>query len=351
MSLCRRGRIWHYDFWHHGQRRRGSTEQTGLSAARKVEALLMLRAREHKALIRSNRVPILSEFAIRFLQWVKTSNLEPNTKRYYEYGWRMLTQTKITGTRLDQVTTDMAETLRFPGSASNGNVALRTLRRMLKKAVDWEVIQFSPRIKLLKEHGREILIDPPTEAKLLAAAKQPLRDVIVIMQDTGMRPQDVFRLRWEHINWWKRMIFIPYGKTKNSRRYVPLSTRVCQTLELRGKAATGWVFPSRLSKSGHITNVAKQWIAARQAAGLDVALKLYCCRHTFATDALERTGNLAALMKTLGHADAGTAMRYQHPGLEQIQKAVEERNREHAELLARSEESPHKSPHNDSWVQ
>jgi integrase len=210
-------------------------------------------------------------------------------------------------------------------------------------------IQLSPRIKLLKEHGREILIDPQTEATLLAAANQPLRDVIVIVQDTGMRPQDVFRLRWEHVNWFKQAIFIPYGKTKNSRRDVPLSDRIKRALKARGAGAAGWVFPSRHSQSGHITNVAKQWIAARQAAGLDESVKLYCCRHTFATDALERTGNLAALMKTLGHADAQTAMRYQHPGLEQIRKAVEERNREHAQMLSR--ESPHKSPHTPEWMQ
>jgi hypothetical protein len=40
-------------------------------------------------------------------------------------------------------------------------------------------------------------------------------------------------------------------------------------------------------------------------------------------------------MKTPGHPDAATAMRYQHPGLEQIRKAAEERNREQAEMLAR----------------
>jgi len=55
----------------------------------------------------------------------------------------------------------------------------------------------------LREQGREIIIGPQVEARLLAAAKQPLRDVIVIMQDTGMRPQDVFQLRWEHVNWQK----------------------------------------------------------------------------------------------------------------------------------------------------
>ncbi len=79
-------------------------------------------------------------------------------------------------------------------------------------------------------------------------------------------------------------------------------------------------------------------------------MKLYCCRHTFATDVLEPTGNLAALMKVLGHADAQTAMKYQHPGLEQIRKAVEERNRGNAAITAATD-SPHKSPHTAEWVQ
>jgi integrase len=182
----------------------------------------------------------------------------------------------------------------------------------------------------------------------LAAAKQALRDVILLMQDTSMRPQDAFRMRWEHINWLKGAIFIPFGKSKNSRRYVPMSERVMLALRARTRSSE-WVFPSKQSESGHITNVAKQWLDARKKAGLDESIKLYSCRHTFATDTLERTRNLAALMKTLGHADAQTAMRYQHPGLEQIRKAVEERNRGHAEILSR--ESPHKSPHSDSWVQ
>jgi integrase len=206
-----------------------------------------------------------------------------------------------------------------------------------------------PQIKLLKERGRDILIDPMTEAKLLSVAPQPLHDVILIMQDTGMRPQDVFRMRWEHLNWFKRVLFIPYGKTKNARRCVPLSERVIKALQLRGASANGWVFPSSLARSGHISNVANQWRWTRKALGLDPAVKLYCCRHTFATDALERTGNLAALMKELGHGDAQTTMKYQHPGLEEIRLAVDERNREHAELVL--SESPHKSPHSPERVQ
>jgi site-specific recombinase XerD len=111
------------------------------------------------------------------------------------------------------------------------------------------------------------------------------------------------------------------------------------------------VFRSSRSKTGHLTTVANQWRKARQGAGLDPDVKLYCCRHTFATDVLERTGNLAAVMKVLGHADAQTAMKYQHPGLEQIRKALEERNLEHAVITASSVEGPHKSPHSGESVQ
>jgi integrase len=350
MALCRRGAVWHYDFWLQGRRYRGSTHETSRARAFKVQALLVLEARNKRSLFWFTKVPVVSEFSRQFFEWVEASRLAAKSKQYYRYGWKMLQKTPIPGMHLDEITRDTAEVLRFAGSPANGNAALRTLRRMLGKATDWGMLQAPPRIKLLKEEGREIIIEPQVEAKLLSAARQPLRDVIVIMQDTGMRPQDVFRLRWEHVNRQKGIIFIPYGKTKNSRRYVPMSGRVMDALLARRKGLSEWVFPSPRSKTEHLTTVANQWRQARKIVGLDPAVKLYCCRHTFATDVLQRTGNLAAVMKVLGHADAQTAMRYQHPGIEQIRKAVEARNREHAASLPVPGGGPHKSPHRREWV-
>jgi len=51
----------------------------------------------------------------------------------------------------------------------------------------------------MKEVGREITIDPATEARLLAVARQPMKDVLIIIQDTGMRPDEIFRIRIENI--------------------------------------------------------------------------------------------------------------------------------------------------------
>jgi integrase len=198
---------------------------------------------------------------------------------------------------------------------------------MLGKSAEWGLVRSAPRIKLLKEYGRSVLIDAETENKLLTATEQPLRDVLLIMMDTGMRPQEVFRMRWEHINWAVRTIFIPFGKTRNSRRYIPISQRVLGVLLQRRAGETeGWVFPSKRSRSGHIVTVQKQFLAARKQAEVHPSVVLYCARHSFATHALAATGNLAAVMKALGHADARTAMLYQHPGIEEIRRAVDTRN-------------------------
>ena len=71
-----------------------------------------------------------------------------------------------------------------------------------------------PRVKLMKKVGRELTIDPDTGAKLLAVAKQPMKDVLMMIQDTGMRPEEVVRIRIENIDWRRRLIFNPNGKTK-----------------------------------------------------------------------------------------------------------------------------------------
>jgi integrase len=163
---------------------------------------------------------------------------------------------------------------------------------------------------------------------LLSVAKQPLYDVLLIIQDAGMRPEEVFRMRWENILWNRNVIFIPFGKSRlGSRRFVPLSSRVRQRLELRRSAGNSdWVFPSQRSRSGHIVSVAKQFEQARRDADLPVTLVLYCARHTFATDLLAQTGNLALVRDVLGHRDIKTTEKYLHPASTQLAEIIDLRN-------------------------
>ena len=324
MALYKRGGVWHYDFAMDGRRYRGTTKESVSSRARMIEAKLMNEAKQRKLTVQ-RRTLTLAEFSKRFLKWVETSHLEAQSQKYYQSGWRMLSQTPLSGVRLAHITTDEAAALRFKHSAANANRALRTLRRMLGKAAEWGVIAAPPRIKLEKEEGRSAIIDSKAEAKLLEAATQPLRDVLTIILDSGMRPGEVFRMRWEDISWDRGTIFIPRGKTPRSRRYLPMSDRVKTALSLRRKdQSEGWVFPSD-SETGHVTTVAKAFEETRTAAKLPREIKLYSARHTFATKVLGASGDLALVMRALGHTNAQTAMIYQHPSLETVRAIVNER--------------------------
>jgi integrase len=98
----------------------------------------------------------------------------------------------------------------------------------------------------------------------------------------------------------------------------------------RSKPRLGFPSPKKYSRTGHfsLSTVEHQFVDARCKAGLPEALVLYCARHTYATDTLARTGNMAAVMDALGHANVQTTMIYQHQGLDQIRSAINLRNKE-----------------------
>jgi hypothetical protein len=49
----------------------------------------------------------------------------------------------------------------------------------------------------------------------------------------------------------------------------------------------------------------------------------------FGTTVYEATGNLAMVMKVIRHTDVRTSMRYQHPILDPVRKAIDQRNSRH----------------------
>ena len=325
-------RFYWYDFKLRGKRYRRSTKETNKKRAPKIAALRLSQAMGGTGPL-DRKAPSLQEFSIRFLSWVESTILAAKSKAYYCNGWRLLSMTKIVGMRLDHITKDDVEALSFSGSASNANCALRTLRRMLHKAEEWNLIGRVPKFKLLREHGRSLRLDEDAEQKLLVAAKacnwtpgtfELFRDIIILARDTGMRNQrELYRIRMENLDWNNRIIFVPDSKTADGRRIVPMSDRVCEVLRTRaGGRSEGWLFPSKRSKGGHLTDMGRPFRAARAKAGLPEDLVLCCSRHDYGTRVLTNTRNLAAVMKTMGHKDVRAAMQYQRPELEMVRAAL-----------------------------
>jgi integrase len=301
----KKSKFYWYDFTVGGRRYRGSTKESNRNRAGSIAAIKLAQVMEGKDPL-PRKAPGLVEFAERFLEWVKGAKLESKSKTYYRDGWRLLAATPLAGMRLDQITAEDVDRINFAGAAANTNCALRTLRRMLHKAEEWKLVRSAAKIKLQPRQ------------KLL------FRDIVMLMRDTGMRNErELYRVRIENINWNDKIIFVPDSKTPDGRRMVPMSDRVISLLRARcGARREGWVFPSKRSRSGHLTTVARRFREARTKAGLPEALVLYCGRHDYGTRVMKETGNLAAVMKTMGHKDAKTAMQYQHPELEIVRAAL-----------------------------
>jgi integrase len=310
--------FWWFDFYFEGKRYRGSTGEKSKAAAGTVAAAALTRLTEGSSITkRSHRAPILREFSKRFLAWAENSStLKPNTRRYYIYGWRLLSLSVLASMPIDQITAETIDVIKFRRpiidrknrqntgvmvdcSRAYTNQALRTLKAMLGKAREWKVLRERISFTIPEAPGRDILIDDAAETAIeRELRKSPTRSnvryrawlVTMVMQDTGMRPSEVFEMRLENLRWAERRIWIPSGKTAKSRRFVGMTERMHELLSgwCRGNEGPGWIFPSR-SKSGHLMSISGSFQGARERAGLDVRIVPYSARHTYATYAVRAT--------------------------------------------------------------
>ena len=233
--------------------------------------------------------------------------------------------------KLDGITSehaaDYAAHLQSKGwKPSSVNSSLRVLRRALRIAVEWGLVPAAPKIKLLRgEHHRERVVLQEEDARYLGAAGELMADIATVLIDTGMRPEENSRLRWESIGWSDGQfgtLQVTHGKTAAARRMLPLSPRVRALLERRWEAAKtpseGWVW-SAATASGHIepSTVKKQHQRALRLSGVRPFV-LYALRHTFLTRLGGAGCDAWTLARIAGHSSIAMSARYVHPSQDAV---------------------------------
>jgi len=97
------------------------------------------------------------------------------------------------------------------------------LRRMLRLAQEWKLLDRVPRIHLLRgERQRDFVLSHRGETEYLNAAPQPLKDVAILILETGVRPGEAANLQWSDVYLQPAVhaelgyIAIRKGKSKNT---------------------------------------------------------------------------------------------------------------------------------------
>lgn len=339
MGLYRRGKIWWFSFEFEGRKIQESTKMRSKDRARDVEAKRRTDLIERRAgFSKTKLAPKFEEYVPKFLAWSKLHH-KPKTWELHNTNCDTLLRF-FRGCWLDEITRDMVEDFKLARSgeerrnAKDGSIvspatvnrALTTLKKLFYHAegCDYGIASPMRRFELLKEDdGRTRVVKFEEEIGYLATASQPLKDIAQVILDTGMRPDEVFRIRVENLDFAGRTIFIPSGKTKAARRKVTMTADVLELLKKRAtKAKGGFIFPSKSDSEQQIGSVRKAHDAAVEKAGIKEHFRLYDLRHTFATRAVTAGVDLPTLGAILGHTTVQMTMRYVHPAEEQKRVAV-----------------------------
>jgi integrase len=149
----------------------------------------------------------------------------------------------------------------------------------------------------------------------LASASKTLRDIATLMVETGMRPEEVCRIRRDNLQLDSKApcVQIPYGKTKAARRRVPLNDAAAAILKTRLEAAKGeCLFPHRKDKDEPMLKVNNAHTTALKKSKVPY-FRLYDLRHTWATRAVQNGMDLSTVAAILGHSKLNMVTRYAHP--------------------------------------
>jgi integrase len=341
MSIYKRGKFYWYKFTFNGEAIRESTRQTNQHTARDMESAHRTSLAKGEVGIREKKtVMTLAEFCDdRFEPWAKATFGKSSPKTwldFYRVGMRAIRNYRsLASLRLNEITSERAaEFAAYRQSqglqVSTVNSSLRVLRRMLRLAVEWGELQAAPTIKRLPgERHREHVVSYDEEARYLSAGSELLASISTVLIDTGMRPEECYRLRWESITWVNGRngtLLVTHGKTAAARRMLPMTPRVRAILESRwerrGRPLEGWVWPAQ-TLSGHVepSSLKKQHKKALRLAGIRPFV-LYSLRHTFLTRLGESGCDAWTLARIAGHSSVAISSRYVHPSEDAVLSAM-----------------------------
>ena len=348
MSIYKRedSEYYWFKFMFKGRLYQRPTKVRNKRTAESIEAAFRTQLAKGEVSIQDQKpAPALRDFAQSFIDFVETRHAnKPETVRFYSNRLkRLLEWEPLRDARLDCIDEALIQRYVVKRRKDVGvvgvNRELATLRRILHVASDWKLVRTVPKVRLLPgEKSRDFVLDHQTERAYLAACPPLLRDVAVVLLDSGLRLGEALALDWADVHlepvgsarygW----IQVKDGKSKNAKRNVPLLERVASLLAEKKKTATSpWVFPGDSPDRPVLgTSLAHMHEKVRRpGSGKDRPhifppdFVLHSLRHTALTRLGEAGADAFTIMKLAGHSSVTVSQRYVHPTGETVELAFD----------------------------
>ena len=214
-------------------------------------------------------------------------------------------------------------------SAVTVNIELRSIKAFFGLAYRWDVILKHPfkAVTMLRipEHDPIYLKRDEFFALMRTATKPWLKNLIVLAVNTGLRRGELVNLKWEHIDFEKRILKVANTaqfQTRSKReRMVPLNLTAMALMEVIPRR-TEFVFVGDRGRKLDDEEVSRRFKDAVTSAGLNPGLHLHSLRHTFATWLVQNGAGIYEVQKLLGHSTVQMTQIYSHLQPEQLHGTV-----------------------------
>jgi integrase len=239
--------------------------------------------------------------------------------------------------KLDAITNSDVQQLkhalrdRAPKTVNN---ILTVLSVLLKKAVEWDVVErLSCSIRLLKVTRTAMgFWDFEEYARLIVAAQThgPQTHAIVLLGgDAGLRCGEIIGLEWGDVDFGKRQLCVQRSEwrrhvtaPKGGRlRYVPMTRRLASVLNGLRHARGRRVLCHRDGTALSQNVVSKVVRRAARLAEVPVS-GVHRLRHTFCSHLAMRGAPARAIQELAGHQDLVTTQRYMHLSPAALETAI-----------------------------
>jgi integrase len=214
-------------------------------------------------------------------------------------------------------------------SAKTINNRLAVLSKCLSTAFEWEELDATPRIKLLKTTPPKFRYLREPEIQLIVGAmKTPLEQAMVLVAArTGLRFSELRALEWGDIDLGLRLLTVrrcavakDVGTPKNGKvRHLPLTDDAVTALKAI-KSESRLVFPYKGKMYVYWTSVCHLQSACKRV-GIE-PIGWHVLRHTFASQLASRGAPLKAVQDLLGHSTIGMTQRYAHLAPEMLRDTI-----------------------------
>jgi integrase len=348
MAIFKRGKVYWFEFVFDGKRVRESTKHRNMEKARTLEATRRAGLADGRfGLAERKKIPSFKAALADFLSWSEREHrAHPATyRRYVTSSVALLRHFKDVS--LDKITPDAVERFKTARLSQCGTVRgkdkrkttnkkiqpatvnreLACLRAMFNHAIKAEVPLRNPigktAAKALREDNEQTrVLTYDEQEKYLAKATPMLRDVATLMLETGARPEEVYRIEPKNVHLAENYWFNPHGKTKAAKRRIKLTATARGILAGRMVDCGAFLFPCETDATRPVPKVNNAHDRAVKNSKI-APCRLYDCRHTWATRAVEAGIDLVTLAAMLGHAKINMVLRYAHPTQEHQTKAMD----------------------------